>query len=273
MNPTDDTETALAIGNTAIDEFYRDGQLERTQPGGTAFNVASWFAHHGFETVLCSTVGEDFPELTDVDTSLCEVVSAPSPRCRVTLNESSAPEDRTWVEGQFPYRSLGPVEERFDVVGLTSGRSEFATPFETVTAPTTGFALDPLVGTYPPDRLAAYLAGSDYLFVNRDERRVLTDRLDTETRDLPGNYALQGAVETSEQGVRLYEPGGSVSTTVLDSVENPADTTGAGDAFAAAFLVETARGADAETAIQSAHEAAVRTITSVGARPFPPELQ
>lgn len=268
MNRTDVTGRALAIGNTALDEFYRDGTLERTHPGGTAFNVASWFSHHGFQSFLCSTVGTDFPELTDIDTSLCEVVSSPSPRCRVTLNESNVPEDRTWVPGEFRYRTVGPIEERFDVVVLTSGRTEYARAFETVTAATSGFALDPLVGTYPPDQLAAYVAGADYLFVNRNERRVLADKLDTGIGDLPVTYDLEAAVETSGEDIRLYEPGGSVATTSFDSIENPVDTTGAGDAFAATFLVETARGADAETAIQSAHEAAVRTITSVGARPF-----
>lgn len=268
MTPTGEPETALAIGNTALDEFYRDGTLVRTHPGGTAFNVAAWFSHLGFRSFLCSTVGEDFPDPTDVDTSLCEAVSAPSPRCRVTLNESNVPEDRTWVQGDFSYRVPGPVEDRFDVVALTSGRTEFATAFETVTASTTGFALDPLVGTYLPDQLEAYLEGADYLFANRTEGRVLTDKLEIEMANLPGEYDLRGVVETSTEFIRLYEPGGSVSTTEFDPVENPVDTTGAGDAFAATFLAETARGGDAETAIQAAHEAAVRTITCVGARPF-----
>lgn len=270
MDSATETGKALAIGNTAIDEFYRDGALKTTQPGGTAFNVASWFRHHGFQSYLCSTLGTDFPELSDIDTSLCEVVDAESPRCRVTLNESNAPEERNWVQGEYQYRPLGAVEGRFDVVLLTSGRTEFATSFDTAAAPIKGFALDPLVGTYRAEQVAAYLNEADYLFLNGNERRVLEDELDITVRELPGKYGLRAAVETSATRVVLYESNGSVSPTAFDSLDNPVDTTGAGDAFASTFLCEIAGGADTDTAIQSAHEAAVRTITSVGARPFRP---
>lgn len=268
MNPTREPQRALAIGNAAIDEFYRDGALELAQPGGTAFNVASWFSRHGYRSSLCSTLGSDFPDPTDIDTSLCEVDAADSPRCRVRLNESGASEDRTWVEGDISDRAFGPVEDRFDVVVLTSGRSEFSTPFETVSASTKGFALDPLVDTYPPERLAAYLTESDYLFVNRTESGVLADKLDTRFAELPVSYDLQAAVETSRTRVRRSDSTGTVSTTGFDPIENPVDTTGAGDAFAATFLIETVRGANTDVAIRTAHEAAVRTISHVGARPF-----
>lgn len=268
MNPGARTGNALAIGNTAIDEFYRDGRLETTRAGGTAFNVATWFHHYGFRSYLCSTLGADFHESSDVDTSLCEVIEADSPRCRITLNESNSPEDRSWVQGEYQYRPLGAVEERFDIVLLTSGRPEFATPFETTRAAIKGFALDPLVGTYPADRVAAYVDEAEYLFLNRNERQVLEEKLDIAMADLPAEYGLRAALETSAECVLLYESDGSVRRTLLDSLDNPVDTTGAGDAFAATVLSELVDGVDTDTAIRSAHEAAVRTITSVGAHPF-----
>lgn len=267
MTPTAPAKTSLAIGNTALDEFYRDGALETTRPGGTAFNVATWFRHYGLRSYLCSTLGADFPELRDIDTSLCERIEAESPRCQVTLNDSNAPEERRWVQGEYRHRRLGAVEDRFDVVLLTSGRAEFAPPFDTASATIKGFALDPLVGEYRAEQVAAYLDEADYLFSNQDERRVLEDTLDVAVGDLPAEYDLRAVVETSATRVCLYEPG-SVRETALDSLDEPVDTTGAGDAFAATFLSEVLGDADTDAAIRSAHEAATRTITGVGAHPF-----
>lgn len=262
------TGRALAIGNTAIDEFYREGTLETSQPGGTAFNVASWFRHYGFETSLCSTVGMDFPDLDDIDTSMCPVVDTESPRCQVTLNESNTPEAREWVQGAFRYRDLDPVDERFDVVLLTSGRTAFAAPFDTATTGRKGFALDPLVESYTADQIAAYLTEAEYLFLNQDERRSVEAKLGITMSELPTEYDLRAAVETSAERILLYEPDESVTPMAIDSLAHPVDTTGAGDAFAATFLSEIAIGATTDSAIQSAHEAATRTITSVGAHPF-----
>lgn len=260
--------TALAIGNTAIDEFYRDGTLEATRPGGTAFNVASWFRYHGLRPALCSTLGVDFPDQPAIDTSFCEVVGTESPRCEITLNDSNVPEDRRWVEGEFRFRTLGAVEARFDVVLLTSGRPEYETPFRTASASLKGFALDPLVETYEADQLRIYLAEADYLFLNREERRALDAILGVEIAHLPAAHDLQGVVETSAERVLLYDPGGSVTRLEFEPFESPIDTTGAGDAFASTFLSERATGASTEIALHSAHETATRAIDTVGTHPF-----
>lgn len=268
MNSTARTKKALAIGNTAIDEFYREGALETVQPGGTAFNVASWFRHHGFQSYLCSTLGMDFPDLSDIDTSLCEVIDAESPRCQVTLNESNVPEKRSWVQGEYQYRPLGAVNDRFDVVLLTSGKTEFATPFNTTIAAVKGFALDPLVYTYQTEQIAAYLNEANYLFLNKNERRILEKKLKIEMKELPIEYNLHAAIETSAERVLLYEYDGSINLTAIDTLDDPVDTTGAGDAFASTFLYEITRGSNTDNAMQSAHEAAEWTITNLGAHPF-----
>lgn len=268
MNQTAESPKALVIGNTAIDEFYRDGRLETTHPGGTAFNVASWFRHHEFQPYLCSTLGADFPDSSDIDTSLCEVVEADSPRCQVVLNESNRPEDRTWVQGEYQYRHLGTVEARFDVVLLTSGRTEFRAPFDTATASIKGFALDPLLEAYRAEQIAAYLTEADYLFLNHEERRVLEEKFAIPMRGILKEYGLRAALETSAHRVLLYEAGESVTEIPIDHVDDPVDTTGAGDAFAATFLAEKVTGSGTATAIRSAHEAALRTIDSVGAHPY-----
>lgn len=261
---------ALAIGNTAIDEFYRNGVLERTSPGGTAFNVASWFSYYGFESHLCSTLGKDFPPVKDIDTSLCTVVEAASPRCRVTLNDSNTPEDRTWNQGDYRYRPIGAIEEGFEIVVLTSARSEFEVPFDTARARREAFVLDPLVESYRPQQLAAFVSEADYLFANEFERRVLEGKLETPAEDLPDEFDLRAVLETATEQVTLYESGGSVSTHAVETIERPVDTTGAGDAFAATFLSEVSTGATHEAAIRSAHMAAVRTLTSLGSCPVRP---
>lgn len=260
--------SALTIGNTAIDEFYREGTLETKRPGGTAFNVATWFHHYGFQSSLCSTIGADFPELGTIDTSRCTVAETESPRCHVMLNDSDVPEDRSWQPGEFRFQELDTIEERFDLVFLTSGKTEYQNPFTTVTAAVKGFALDPLIGDYQPEQLSAYLHETDYLFSNRNERRVLEQKLDHTMQELPLEYDLQAAVVTSAERVIRYEPDGSVHTTTIDPLTTPIDTTGAGDAFAATFVTEMVNEGTADTATQAAHKAAKRTITTIGAHPF-----
>lgn len=270
MIPTAEWGRALAIGNTAIDEFYRNETLERTCPGGTAFNVASWFDHYGFQSYLCSTLGRDFPAVDGIDTSLCIEVDADSPRCRVTLNDSTTPEERSWRQGSYRYRPLGAVEDRFDVVVLTSGRAEYEVPFDTARAGLKAFVLDPLVGSYCPTQLAEYVAEAEYLFVNDAERRALEGKLETPARELPDDFGLRGVLETEAERVRLYEPGKSVPSLAVETIDRPVDTTGAGDAFAATFVSEVSAGATHEAAIRTAHAAAVRTVTRVGACPVRP---
>lgn len=260
--------TALAIGNTAIDEFYRDETLETSRPGGTAYNVASWFRYHGLRASLCSTLGTDFPDQPGIDTSFCEGAGTECPRCEVTLNDSNVPEDRRWVEGEFCFRTLGPVERRFDVVLLTAGRSEYETPFRTAAASIKGFALDPLVEDYDAEQLRTYLLEADYLFLNREERRALEGKLDVRIASLIEEYRLLGAVETSAERVLLHEPGESVTALEFETLENPIDTTGAGDAFASTFLAARVAGVPTERALQSAHETARRAIETLGAHPF-----
>ncbi len=60
------------------------------------------------------------------------------------------------------------------------------------------------------------------------------------------------------------------ATEVPTTPASAADTTGAGDAFAAGFLAAQLGGIAPELAISLAHHYATRAVSQVGGRPHPP---
>jgi sugar/nucleoside kinase (ribokinase family) len=107
----------------------------------------------------------------------------------------------------------------------------------------------------------------DILFANEDELKSLyeTDDFDTALSRVREEAAV-AAVTRSEKGAVIV----SGETTVkvpAEPVAQLVDTTGAGDQFAAGFLLGMARGADLETCGRLGVIAAAEIISHMGARP------
>ena len=107
----------------------------------------------------------------------------------------------------------------------------------------------------------------DIVFANEHELRSLYETADFET----GAKALRedaklAVVTRSEKGCVVIDKAGMTAVPAAP-VEQVADVTGAGDLFAAGFLVGLARGKDHRTAARLGGLAAAEVIQHIGARP------
>lgn len=107
----------------------------------------------------------------------------------------------------------------------------------------------------------------DLIFANEAELKSLyeTADFDTAVAALRQDSAL-AVVTRSEKGCVVVSPDG-VRAVPAASIEKIVDTTGAGDLFAAGFLVGLARGADHAAAGKLGALAAAEVIQHIGARP------
>ena len=102
----------------------------------------------------------------------------------------------------------------------------------------------------------------DLLFCNRDEAELLHV-------DGTGRLADTIVVKNGAEPTVVFSARGATSYPVTP-VENVLDTTGAGDAFAAGYLVSWFDGHESqEAAVTAAHELSARTVTTFGATPLP----
>ncbi|WP_343342804.1 adenosine kinase [Sphingomicrobium sp. XHP0239] len=109
--------------------------------------------------------------------------------------------------------------------------------------------------------------GVDILFCNADEVRMLTGANDTDTAVASLRLSVPTIVVTDgPNGAAAWQDGRAVKVPAAP-VDRIVDTTGAGDLFAAGFLVARAKGADLEKSLQTGAIAAAEVISHYGARP------
>ena len=124
------------------------------------------------------------------------------------------------------------------------------------------------VDRYRPEFIDLIRKGTvDIVFANERELHSLYETADFETavKALRADVKL-AAVTRSEKGCVVVTRD-AVETVAAEMVEQVADVTGAGDLFAAGFLVGLTRGRDHRTAARLGALAAAEIIQHVGARP------
>lgn len=107
----------------------------------------------------------------------------------------------------------------------------------------------------------------DYVFANLNELKSLyqTDKLGEAVQQIAKDAELAAVTMGAEGAMVVYN--GEITTVPAFPVDPVVDATGAGDLFAAGFLLATARGQELEMALRAGCLAASEVISHIGARP------
>jgi ribokinase len=262
-----------------VDELPKpDGESritdQRSSGGGSAANVAYDLTRLDVPAGVVGSVGDDeygllaTRELEDagVDLSGVERVVAAQTTVKYVLVEASGEVSMLANDGVNEAIAPADVDDAMvasaEHVHLTSQRPDTAAHLARV-ATEAGAA----VSVDPGRRLAhrdyeAVLSNADVVFVNDREARAVLDAPPKEAfRDqtLVVKHGAAGAEVHAPEG-HFEHPGFGIE---------PVDTTGAGDAFAAAFLATRLDGGDYDAALEHANAAGAYTASTEGARQAP----
>lgn len=270
------------------------------RPGGSAANTAAWAVRSASsasepsgEVRLLARVGADSADwhraaLERAGVRPCLRIDPVRPTAVVIALVDAAGE-RTFVTERGASGALGPddwEESLLDGVGRLhlsgyllfdpAGRALAAHAVVRAAARGIGVSVDPasvgFLREYGPSRFLDLLGGVDLLFPNLDEARALTGPVDPRAaaRELSARCHCLVAVTLGAEGVLLADHGDllgavpGVATAALDS-------TGAGDAFAGAFLTALLAGAGPLEAASAGCRSGAEAVGLVGGRPLPPE--
>ncbi len=251
--------------------------------GGSAANVAVWARRQGADVTLVGQVGDDrFGRLMrahltdegvaefvrvvpDGQTMRIGVVIRPDAE-HAFVTDHSRPLRLT--AGDLPLSLLDRVDAVFlnGYAVFMAGSAAFASPL-LAEARRRGIlvAFDPssfsLIRGYRRANLLDEIGPLDVLLANEDEARALVPEGPLETLLARTSVAV---VKQGGQGATALHAGGSVSAAAEPIVV--ADTTGAGDAFDAAFLVEYLTHRDLALALAAANRLGGHVASRLGAQ-------
>jgi sugar/nucleoside kinase (ribokinase family) len=260
------------------------------RPGGSAANTAAWLAAIGAAVTLIGRVGDDavgtqahhdlitagIVDRLQIDwehpTGTCIVLVSPGgertmvpdPGANATLDPGEL-DARDFVAGNHlhvsGYALLGGSQAAAKAALAMTRRAQMTISVDAASAaPLAGFGA----------REFGDLIGSDLLlFANVAEAEVLTGRGDpaVSVRELATRVG-SAVVKAGADGA-YWSDGNEPSYAPAMAIE-AVDTTGAGDAFAAAFLAATDAGAPPAAALQAANELAAIACRQVGGQPSAP---
>jgi sugar/nucleoside kinase (ribokinase family) len=289
------TSRILVIGDVMVDVIVRpEGPLARgsdrraaisLQPGGSAANQAAWLASFGIAVDFVARVG-----LADVDseTARLEAIGVTPHLIGDPAHETGRLVALIDADGERSFltdRGANDALEARDIPDVLiegadhlhlSGYSFFAAAPRAAVLDATRRARDRPVSVDPAsaeflreagaDKFLAWTRGASILFPNAEEAAILAGSDDPETQcaRLAAHYPLivikRGAAGCeAAEGARRYR----VNAPNIEAV----DTTGAGDAFVAAFLAARLSGADIRPALERAAAAGAQATKRVGGRP------
>jgi sugar/nucleoside kinase (ribokinase family) len=260
----------------------------RSRPGGSGANQAVWLGAMGASVRFVAKVAAaDVADISAylsahrVEPVLVPDAAAPS-GVLVTIVDANG--ERSFLTDRGANLNLGTADlpdSVLDGVGLVlvSGYS-FFTPgpraavmglLKTAKARGISTAVDPAsvgflreVGTH---EFLKWTAGTDTIFANSDEAVALTGSTDLnlQMQTLGGVYGrviikrgAQGSAIGGRRGITLNLPAPAAEVV---------DTTGAGDAFAGAFLAAEMRGEPVEACLRAGLAAGAKAVAQIGGQP------
>lgn len=287
----------LCIGDIALDVIVLLGSEINygsdtpskisTHGGGASANTASWLAHSGAEVYLCARVGDDAAGKTVLaELDLLGISHSITPIKGLPTGVVISLVDKTGERTMFPdsgansglsERDLPPLTKV--TVALLSGYALF-NPLSTdgVLAiieqlKNNGIPIffDPAsVGTmsiFGNEKIKKYLPLMDGLLLNEEEAIFITGerKLELALDELIGQIPLV-VIKQGSRGALAQLRGGEVIQ--LPALElSVLDSTGAGDSFAAGFILEWINSHDLRAATEKAIAMASLCVLTIGGRP------
>jgi ribokinase len=257
--------------------------------GGAAANVAAWLAEQGVGVALVARAGDDVAgrgavaELREagVDVHVGVDGERATGTCVVVIGADG---ERTMLPDRGANLALAPDDlpaELFAAgnhlhlsgyVLLHAGpRAAGLRALELARAAGMTISVDPAsaapLQAAGVERFLGWIAGADVLLPNLDEARVLTGADDPETAAHALTAHVREVVITVGRDGALWTDGTQVVRVDAPAIAEVADTTGAGDAFAAGWLAARAAGASPHDALTAACALGTRAVSRAGARP------
>jgi sugar/nucleoside kinase (ribokinase family) len=288
----------LVIGDVMTDVIVRpEGPLARGsdrrasitfQPGGSAANQAAWLASFGLRVDFVARVGAvdiqcETARLKAIGVTP-HLVGDPRRETGRLVALIDANGERSFLTDRGANEALeaGDIPDALIAQAALihlSGYSFFAPSPRAAVLEAMRRAGDKPISVDPAsaeflrevgaDRFLAWTRGASMLFPNAEEAAILAGSDDPETQcaRLAAYYPLvvvkRGAAGAeAAEGARRWR----VNAPNIEAV----DTTGAGDAFVAAFLAARLSGAEIQTALERAVAAGAAASTIVGGRPRGP---
>ncbi|MGW4204888.1 carbohydrate kinase family protein [Streptomyces sp. NPDC004726] len=261
-------------------------------PGGAGANVACWAAHRGQRDVrLLGRVGREEAEwhadrlrAAGVRPLLVPDDTAPTATV-IALVDATA--ERTFLTDSGAVLRISPADwspALLDGVGhlhlsgylLFSETSRQLAWVARKSARARGVpvSVDPasagFIARWGADRMLAALDGVDVLVPNADEASLLTGLSDPADAAVSLSRRVPLTVVTLGAEGALVARSGTITARVRAPAVRAVDSTGAGDAFAGAFLAARLAGADAVTAAAEGCRAGAEAVTLIGGRPARP---
>ena len=287
----------LVIGDIAWDIFIRpEGDLVRgsdvlgtvdVMPGGAAANVAVWARRLGADVTLVGKLGDDtlgtlmhaHLRVEGVGDHLITVPGGLSTRVGILVSadgEHSFVIDHTKVlrfeDGDAPPRLVDGADAVFfngyDIF-LAQSTSFLAPLLDDARARGVPIVFDPssfaLIEAFGRDRLMAGVGPLDLLIANDAEADVLRGDGPPGVLDA---YARLAVVKEGAGGASAYGRGAAWHAPARPVAV--VDTTGAGDAFDAAFMVQWLTTGDVDAALRAGNRLGAHVAAHLGAQPPAP---
>ncbi|WP_233219479.1 carbohydrate kinase family protein [Micromonospora sp. RP3T] len=264
----------------------------RTLPGGQGANTAAWLAWLGRQVALVGAVGDD-----DAGQARVRELTAAGVRCVVrrcpgvptgTVLVLSHRHERTMVsqrganlhlDGHDITEALAAATDArhlhlsayplLDEASRTAGLRALAEARRRgMTISVDAASAEPLrqVG---PDRFLEWVADVDILLANADEATVLTGKANPHEAALHLARVVRNPVVKLGRDGAIWCEGGTGIYRVEAPTAPVADSTGAGDAFAAGLVAAWVDGSAPAAALRRGCELGSLCVTLVGGRPGP----